>query len=59
MFNTNPLVGIAAVVGGCSIGIVAVIAKLSPTQLWVSAPIIAVLGLMGILLASFGTRKGR
>jgi hypothetical protein len=52
----NPVVGIASVLGGISLSIVAVIAVLAKDQLWVAAWIVAALAVMGIGLGFFASK---
>jgi uncharacterized membrane-anchored protein len=52
----NPLVGIAAVIGGISLCIVAVIAIFAKAQLKVAVWIVAALAIMGIGLGFFVSR---
>jgi hypothetical protein len=54
--TSNPVVGIASVLGGISLSIVAVIAVLAKDQLWVAAWIVAALAVMGIGLGFFASK---
>ena len=52
----NPLVGIAAVIGGISLCIVAVVAIFAKAQLMVAVWVVAALAVMGIGLGFFAAR---
>ena len=52
----NPVVGIAAVIGGISLCIVLVIAIFAKDQLSVAAWIVAALAVMGIVLGFFASK---
>ncbi len=53
----NPLVGIAAVIGGISLCIVAVVAIFAKAQLMVAVWVVAALAVMGIGLGFFASRR--
>lgn len=53
----NPFVGIAGVIGGISIGIIAVFMVFSPVNVSYSVPIVGFLALMGIFLGFSATKK--
>ncbi len=48
--KNNPFVGIAGIVGGFSVGVVAVIAILASNQLMAAVWVVGILALMGISL---------
>jgi hypothetical protein len=52
----NPVVGIASVIGGISLCIVAVIAIFAKDQLSVAPWIVAALAIMGIVLGFFASK---
>ena len=52
----NPVVGIASVLGGISLCIVAVIAIFAREQLWTAIWIVAALAAMGIGLGFFASK---
>ncbi|MBT8043159.1 MAG: hypothetical protein KJN98_08320 [Pontiella sp.] len=52
----NPIVGIAVIIGGISIGIVAIIAIFSSENLKVAVWIIGFLSIMGIALGSMALK---
>ena len=54
--KSNPVVGIASVIGGISLCIVAVIAIFAKDQLSVAPWIIAALAIMGIVLGFFASK---
>ena len=53
----NPLVSIAAAVGGACVLIVLVIGSYSPDHIWAAAPTVGALATMGILLGLFSKGK--
>ncbi|MHC4982664.1 MAG: hypothetical protein ACYTF6_05800 [Planctomycetota bacterium] len=53
----NPIVAIAGIICGVSIPIVLIIGIFNKEKMWVAAPVIAVLALMGIILAVILSRK--
>ena len=53
----NPFVGIAAVIGGISIPIVAIIALFAKDQLMVAPWVIGVLAVMGVILGFMALKK--
>ena len=55
----NPVVGIASVIGGISLCIVAVIAIFAKDQLSVAAWIVAALAIMGIGLGFFASKVSK
>ncbi len=55
----NPVVGIASVIGGISLCIVAVIAIFAKDQLSVAPWIIAPLAIMGIVLGFFASKVSK
>ncbi len=55
----NPVVGIASVIGGISLCIVAVIAILAKEELWVVPWVAAALAIMGIVLGSFASKMSK
>jgi hypothetical protein len=52
----NPVVGIASILGGISLCVVAVIAIFAREQLWVAIWIVAALAAMGIGLGFFASK---
>ena len=56
--GTDSLVKIAASVSGVSLLTVLVIAGLAEEQLWVAAPIIGCLVLLGVVLGAFASGQG-
>jgi len=55
----NPVVGIASVIGGISLCIVAVIAIFAKDQLSVAPWIVAALAIMGIALGFFASKMSK
>jgi len=55
----NPVVGIASVIGGISLCIVAVIAIFAKDQLSVAPWIVAALAVMGIALGFFASKRSK
>jgi len=55
----NPVVGIASVIGGISLCIVAVIAIFAKDQLSVAPWIVAALSIMGIVLGFFASKMSK
>ena len=53
----NPVVKIAGVIAGTSVGVVAIIAIFAKQEMWTAAPIVGVLALMGIILAAISRSK--
>jgi hypothetical protein len=54
--KSNPVVGIASVIGGISLCIVVIIAVLAKDQLSVAVWIVAALAIMGICLGFFASK---
>ena len=55
--KSNPVVGIASVIGGISLCIVAVVAVLAKDQLVIAAWIVGALAVMGIGLGFFASKS--
>jgi len=55
--DKNPFVGIAGVLGGISVAIVAIVVTIANNQAWILAPIIGALAVMGIFLGFAASRK--
>ncbi len=53
----NPYVGIAGAVGGLTVAMVAIIAIFANQNIWVVAPVVASMSLLGILLGYFASKK--
>jgi hypothetical protein len=54
----SPLIAISGSVGGVSAVIVLIIAVFDSARLWVAAPIVGILALMGVILGALSRRKG-
>lgn len=52
----NPFVGIAGVIGGISVAIVAVMAILAKDQFWAVPWVVGALALMGMVLGFFASK---
>ena len=59
MAERNPVVGIASVIGGISLCIVAVITIFAKDQLSVAPWIVAALAIMGIALGFFASKMSK
>jgi hypothetical protein len=53
----NPLVGIAGVIGGTTIAMIALIVIFASSSAWVIAPVVVFMSLLGIMLGHFASRK--
>ncbi|MFW6230454.1 MAG: hypothetical protein ACOC32_00325 [Nanoarchaeota archaeon] len=53
----DPFVGIAAVVGGTTIGMIALIVIFASQYAWVIGPVVLAMALMGIGLGYFRAKK--
>ncbi len=53
MSNENPYTEIMGIVGGISIATVAVLSIFAKEHLWVAAPVVGALAVLGVLLGYF------
>lgn len=55
--DKNPMAGIAGVIGGTTIAMIALVLIFSPVNAWVIAPIVASMAVLGIFLGYFASKK--
>ena len=57
--RSNPFVGIAGVIGGISVAMVAIIAILARDQLWIAPWIVLALAIMGMAPGFFASKASK
>lgn len=56
-YNSNPYMGIAAVIGGLTLIMIALIVLFVPDSSWIIVPVVIFMALLGMSLGKFASKK--